>query len=151
MDITDLITPDRVIVGFEASSKPHLLAELARRAAAATGLPQKQIDDALEGRERLGSTGVGSGVAIPHAQLSGLDRFFGLFLRLDQPIDYDAVDGRPVDLVFLLLLPPNAREHLQALAAISRRLRDGKIANDLRAATTGEQAFETLTGARNQP
>jgi PTS system nitrogen regulatory IIA component len=80
----------------------------------------------------LGSTGVGSGIAIPQAQIGGLDRFYGLFMRLDRPIDYYSIDGRPVDLVFLLLLPANAKEHLQALATISRRLRDHGIATKLR-------------------
>ena len=134
MEIADLIKPDGVIVGFNASSKPHLLAELARRAAAATGLSQKQIADALEARERLGSTGVGAGIAIPHAKLAALSRFFGLFARLDRPIDYDAIDGQPVNLVFLLLIPGNTREHLGALAAVSRRLRDEKTANLVRVA-----------------
>ena len=145
MEVTDLVTPDRVIVGFKASSKPHLLAELARRAAAITGLPQKQIGDVLEARENLGSTGVGSGIAIPHAQIAALDRFFGLFIRLDQPIDYNAIDGRPVDLIFLLLIPGSTRDHLKALAAISRRLRDQKVANDLRIAKTAAEIYEALT------
>ena len=147
MEITDLIAPDRVSIGFKASSKPHLLAELARRAAAATGLSQRQIGDVLEARESLGSTGVGSGIAIPHAQVAALDEFFGLFVRLDRPIDYDAIDGQPVDLVFLLLMPPNSKWHLQALAAISRRLRDTEIANDLRAAKTSQQSYDALTRA----
>ncbi len=147
MDMTDLIAPDRVVVGLKASSKPHLLAELARRAAAAIGLPQKQIGDVLEARESLGSTGVGSGIALPHAQLAALDRFFGLFVRLDGPIDYDAIDRRPVDLVFLLLIPGNTRDHLKALAAISRRLRDPAIANDLRSAKSPWEAHEALTRA----
>ena len=145
MEVTDLIAPDRVIVGFNASSKPHLLAELARRAAAVTGVPQKQIGDVLEARENLGSTGVGSGIAIPHAQLAALNRFFGLFIRLDRPIDYNAIDGRPVDLIFLLLIPGSTRDHLKALAAISRRLRDQKVANDLRAATTATETYTALT------
>ena len=145
MEITDLIAPDRVIVGFKASSKSHLLAELARRAAAETGLPQKQIDDVLEARESLGSTGVGSGIAIPHAQVPALDQFFGLFARLDRPIDYAAIDGRPVDLVFLLLIPANTKEHLDALASISRRLRDQETAKNLRRAKGVRETYEVLT------
>jgi nitrogen PTS system EIIA component len=147
VDIADLIPPDRVIVGLQVSSKSHLLAELSRRAAAATGLPQKQVADALEARESLGSTGVGGGIAIPHAQLAGLGAFYGLFVRLGRPLDYDAIDGRPVDLVFLLLIPPGTKEHLQALAAIARRLRDAHIAAALRAATTAPQAHAALTRA----
>jgi PTS system nitrogen regulatory IIA component len=145
LDITDLVAPNRVIVGFRANSKSHLLAELARRAATATGLPQKQIGDALEVREALGSTGVGAGIAIPHAQIAELDRFYGLFIRLDRPIDYDAIDGLPVDLVFLLLIPANTKEHLHALAGISRRLRDAGIATALRRANGDQGAYEALT------
>ena len=145
MEISDLVTPDRVIVELKASSKPHLLAELARRAAAATGLSQQQIGDVLEARESLGSTGVGSGIAIPHAQIAALDHFFGLFVRLDRPINYDAIDGRPVDLVFLLLIPGTTREHLKALAAISRRLRDHEAASGLRSATRAEDIYSLLT------
>ena len=98
MEISALVAPDRVIVGLKTSSKSHLFAELARRAATATGLPQKRIIDLLEGRESLGSTGIGAGIAIPHAQVAALDQFFCLFARLDRPIDYGAIDGRPVDL-----------------------------------------------------
>ena len=145
MDIADFITPERVIVGFEASSKSHLLIELARRAATATGLPQKQIGDVLEARESLGSTGVGAGIAIPHAQIAGLDHFYGLFVRLDRPIEYDAIDRRPVDLAFLLLIPPNSKEHLQALASVARRLREPDTTADLRSATGARQAYEVLT------
>jgi len=148
VDLADLIAPDRVILRLQVSSKSHLLADLSRRAATATGLPQKQIADALEARERLGSTGVGAGIALPHAQLAGLGAFYGLFARLDRPLDYDAIDGRPVDLVFLLLIPANATEHLQALAAIARRLRDTGTAAALRAATTAPEMHAALTHAR---
>lgn len=147
MELTDLVSPDRVMVGFQANGKPQLIAELARRAAVAIGLPQKQINGALEVRESLGSTGVGNGIAIPHAQIAGLGRFYGLFVRLDRPVDYDAIDGRPVDLVFLLLIPQNTKEHLHALAAISRRLRDQKIATNLRNSKGAEEAYNALIGA----
>ena len=145
MNITDLVAADRVVVSFQANSKSHLLAELARRAATATGLPQKQIGDALEAREALGSTGVGAGIAIPHAQITGLDRFYGLFVRLSRPIDYDAIDGRPVDLVFLLLIPENTRDHLQALASISRRLRNQGLAATLRKTQDPLELYTALT------
>ena len=144
MDIADLIAPDRVILSFQASSKSHLLAELAHRAATGTGLTQKQIADALEVREALGSTGVGAGIAIPHAQIAGVERFYALFVRLDRPIDYDAIDGRPVDLVILLLIPANSKEHLQALAYISRRLRDETVATKIRKAENLGEAYEAL-------
>ena len=145
MDIVDFVAPDRVIVGLRAGSKTHLLAELARRAAAATGLPQKQIADVLEARESLGSTGVGGGIAIPHAQLAGLQAFYGLFARLDRPIDYNAIDSHPVDLVFLLLIPANAKGHLPALAAIARLLRDPAIADALRRAEGAGAVYAALT------
>jgi nitrogen PTS system EIIA component len=145
VDIADFITPERVIVGFEASSKSHLLVELARRAATATGLPQKRIGGVLKARESLESTGVGAGIAIPQAQIAGLDHFYGLFVRLNRPIEYDAIDGRPVDVAFLLLIPPNAKEHLQALASVARRLREPDTASDLRRAAGAREAYEVLT------
>jgi nitrogen PTS system EIIA component len=146
VEITDLVTPERAIISLQARSKPHLLIELARRAATATGLPQKRIADALQARESLGSTGVGAGIAIPHARIAGIGQFYGLFVRLRPSIDYDAVDGQPVDLVFLLLIPANSKEHLQALAAISRRLRDHTVASALRSAITGQDLFQIITG-----
>lgn len=145
MEITDLIAPDRVTIDLQASTKAQLLAELARRAVTATGLPHKQIGDALQARETLGSTGVGAGIAIPHAQIAELDGFYGLFVRLSRPIDYDAIDGHPVDLVFLLLIPANSKEHLQALACVSRRLRDQKVAAELRKAERAHEAYDALT------
>ena len=148
VDITDLIAPDRVIVGLKANSKAHLLAELARRAAAATGLPQKQIGDALETRESLGSTGVGAGIAIPHAQIAGLDHFYSLFVRLDRPIDFASIDSQPVDLVCLLLIPTNAKDHLRALASVSRQLRDRNICADLRRTDDASAVYEALIRSR---
>jgi PTS system nitrogen regulatory IIA component len=146
VEIADLLTPDRAIAGLSAGGKPHLLAELARRAATATGLPQRQIVDALQRRESLGSTGIGGGIAIPHAPIAGLDRFFGLLVRLGRPIDYEAIDGQPVDLVFLLLIPANTKAYLQALAAISRRLRDRAVAATLRKAASGRDLYAAITG-----
>jgi nitrogen PTS system EIIA component len=144
VEISDLVTPDQVIVGLKARTKAYLLTELARKAATATGLPQKQIADALQARESLESTGVGAGIAIPHAQIAGLDRFHALFGRLSHPIDYDAIDGHPVDLVFLLLIPANSKEHLQALAAISRRLRNQAVAANLRQAGTSRELYDAV-------
>lgn len=147
MDVADLLTPDRVVANLKATDKARLLADLARRAAAATGLPQQSVHEALAAREALGSTGVGAGVAIPHARLAGLDHFFGLFARLERRLDYDAVDERPVDLVFLLLIPENAAaEHLHALACVSRRLRDPDVVARLRKADDAAALYATLTG-----
>lgn len=147
MDVADLLSPGHVIAKLPAGDKRTLLADLARRAAAATGLRQSAILEALSGREALGSTGVGGGVAIPHARIAGLDRFFGAFARLERRIDYDAVDEQPVDLVFLLLVPPHAaNEHLQALACVSRRLRDRSMADLLRRAPDAEALYAALAG-----
>ena len=146
MHVADLLTPDRVVAKLHATDKAQLLADLARRAAAATGLPQPAIQEALAAREALGPTGVGAGVAIPHARVAGLDRFFGLFARMKRQISYDAIDDQPVDLVFLLLIPPNATtEHLQALACVSRRLRDQKVTACLRKAEAAAALYSALT------
>lgn len=133
MDLSDLITPESILPSAKVSSKKQLLQELAERAAALTRLPERQIFDVLLQRERLGSTGVGQGVAIPHGKLPGLDRIYGLFARLDRPIDFDAMDDQAVDLVFLLLAPEGAgADHLKALARIARVLREPGIAKNLR-------------------
>ncbi len=146
MEITDLIGPDQVVAGLRAGDKSHLLLELARRSAGATGLPQQLVRDALEAREKLGSTGVGAGIAIPHAPIDGLERFFGMFVRLDRRIDYQAVDDQSVDLVFLLLAPGDLKDHLQVLACISRRLRDTRVAGSLRKAPDAAALYDALTG-----
>lgn len=147
MDVADLLAPDRVIAGLPAHDKRQLLATLARRAAGFAGLPQDPVLEALASREALGSTGIGRGIAIPHARVPGLDRFVGLFASLDRPIAYDAVDGEPVDLVFLLLAPePSGSGHLQALACITRRLRDQALADGLRRATTPGALYDALVG-----
>jgi nitrogen PTS system EIIA component len=146
MDMIDLVTPERVVLKLRADDKQQLLAELARRAAQATGLGRPIIEAALVAREQLGSTGVGAGIAIPHARIAGLASFFGLFARLDRALDYDAIDGQKVDLVFLLLVPANATsEHLQALASVSRRLRDATCAAKLRKATIAAALYDILT------
>lgn len=147
MDITALIEPKQVI-RLRATSKPQLLQELAQRAAKSLGIDAQAILDALTTREGLGSTGVGHGVAIPHARVSGLARFFSLFARLENSIDFEAVDGRPVDLVFLLLIPANAdKEHLAALACVSRRLRDHETARRLRATSEPHALYDLLSAA----
>jgi nitrogen PTS system EIIA component len=127
MDIAEFITPDRVALDLRVRDKTHLLQELAKRAeASGDGIPAARILTALRSREELGSTGLGKGFALPHARIDGLTRFVGLFARLARPIDYDAIDGAPVDLVFLLLMPADAgNNQVAALAAVSRRFRDG--------------------------
>ena len=121
MDLADLIEPDRVVFAARATNKQQLLQDLASRAATLLNLDAQTIFTALQAREELGSTGLGDGFALPHARIEGLDRLFGMFMRLNRPIHFDSIDGNPVDLVFLLLIPPAAgSEHLAALASISQ-------------------------------
>ncbi len=146
MELKDIVTPDAVTAGLNATSKKHLLQEIAQRAAEAYGLDARQAFEALLERERLGSTGMGRGVAIPHARLAGLDKLVGVFVRLQRPIDYDAADGEPVDLVFGLFAPEAAgADHLRALARISRALRDAAVCAKLRAAGDEAAAYAVLT------
>jgi PTS system nitrogen regulatory IIA component len=152
VDISDLITPQRVIATLQAGDKPSLLRELSERAAKQLALGSEAILDALRSRETLGSTGVGQGIALPHARIAALEHFFGLFARLERPINFDAIDDGPVDLVFLLLIPEQAgNEHLAALAAVSRRLRQREVAAQLRNARASSELYEILTGPRTTP
>ncbi len=148
MRIADLIAPAQVLAGLRVQDKPQLLAELARRSATATGIDVPAILTALQTREQLGSTGLGQGFALPHARIDGLTAFFGLFARLARPIDFQAIDGQPVDLVFLLLIPPNAdTEHVAALAAIARPIRDRQFVRELRQAKDAAALHERLASA----
>ena len=129
-----------------ASDKSQLLRELSERAAKLLAIDTQTILDALRSREMLGSTGVGHGIALPHARVAGLEQFFGLFARLERAINFDAIDDRPIDLVFLLLIPEQAGDdHLAALACVSRRLRDRGVADGLRAAKTSAELYDVLT------
>lgn len=152
MDISDLITPDAVVVNLKASNKKQALQELARRAAdmvaghAAAG--ERDIFDVLLERERLGTTGVGAGIAIPHGKLPRLDGLYGLFAKLDRPIDFEAIDEQPVDLIFLLLAPESAgADHLKALARVSRLLRDRAVCEKLRGSESADALYAVLTAA----
>lgn len=146
MKIADLIAPDRVIVPMHVSDKAQLLRELSRRTARLMPIDPQAIVDALQAREVLGSTGIGHGIAVPHARMKGLQQMFGLFARLERPIDFDAIDGQPVDLVFLLLVPDRAgNEHLAALATVARQLRDRNVAAQLRAVATRAELYDALT------
>jgi PTS system nitrogen regulatory IIA component len=148
MRIADLIEPDRVIGNLHTGDKVQLLRELAHRAAPSVGVDDQRVFGALYQREQLGSTGVGDGIAIPHARIDGLSRFFGLFARLDRPIEFAAVDEQPVDLVFLLLSPAGSTtDHLAALACVSRRLRKPEIAHRLRTTREMGRLYELLAGA----
>lgn len=133
MPLTDLVAPNAIIPALKANSKKQVIQELAAKAAALTGQNERTILEILTQREKLGSTGVGSGIAIPHGKLATLARLFGLFARLDRPVDFEALDGQPVDLVFLLLAPENAgADHLKALARVARLLREAELARKLR-------------------
>ncbi len=146
MEIADLLTPRGVIAQLRVSNKKQVLQEIARRAAGLTGVAERRIYDALAERERLGSTGIGRGVAIPHGKLVELPRLVALFARLERPIPFGAVDDRPVDLVFGLLAPADAgAEHLRALARVSRLLRDGPICQKLRGTDNADALYALLT------
>ena len=146
MEISDLISLDGIVANLRATSKKQALQDLARRAADVTGEPERAIFEVLIERERLGTTGVGNGIAIPHGKLPGLDRLYGLFARLETPIDFDAIDEQPVDLICLLLAPESAgADHLKALARVSRLLRDRSICEKLRGSDTAEAIFALLT------
>jgi nitrogen PTS system EIIA component len=145
MDLASLVDPSRVVFGARANNKEQLLLDLASRAAASLNLDPKAIFNALRARDELGSTGLGEGFALPHARIEGLDRLFGMFTRLNRPVHFDAIDAKPVDLVFLLLIPPAAgSEHLAALASISRYLRDKEFAAKLRKAPSASALCSLL-------
>lgn len=147
MSLYTILSVDAVEADLYAANKKALFQQLAAQSARLTGLPAKQIASAVNEREKLGSTGFGGGVAIPHGKIEGLEQLFGLFARLETPIDFQAVDGMPVDLVFLLLSPPDAgADHLKALASISRMFRDRQIVAKLRGARSKDALFALLAG-----
>jgi len=147
MEIEDLLSsPAQVIPRLKVSSKKQALQDLARRAGEITGVQERQIFDVLLERERLGTTGVGNGIAIPHGKLADVKAMFGLFARLEHSVDFEAIDEQPVDLIFLLLAPEGAgADHLKALARVSRLLRDRGICEKLRGADQAEAIYALLT------
>lgn len=146
MEIADLVSPDAVVTDIQVASKKQVLQELSRRAARITELPEREIFDTILERERLGTTGVGHGIAIPHGKLPQLERLHGLFARLDQPIEFESIDDQPVDLIFLLLAPESAgADHLKALAKVSRLLRDKEICDKLRGSEDADALYALLT------
>lgn len=149
MDIADILTPDAVIPALRATSKKQALQDLARRAEALTGIDERAIFDVLMERERLGTTGVGNGIAIPHGKPPNIQRLRGLFARLEKPIDFQSIDDQPVDLIFLLLAPETAgADHLKALARVSRLLRDKATCEKLRGTKDAEALYALLTESR---
>ena len=146
MELDSILTVDSVIPHLKASSKKQALQELARKAAEVSGLEQREVFDVLLERERLGTTGVGGGIAIPHGKLASLDQLRGIFARADRAIDFDSIDDRPVDLIFLLLAPETAgADHLKALAKVSRLLRDSQMCDKLRGCETTDAILALLT------
>ncbi|MGE4062569.1 MAG: PTS IIA-like nitrogen regulatory protein PtsN [Rhodospirillaceae bacterium] len=151
MEIRDLLQPEAVVSDLKAANKKQLLQELARHASRITGVNDRKIFETLLERERLGSTGVGSGIAIPHGKLSDFKRLYGVFARLDRPVEFDSIDEQPVDLIFLLLAPEGAgADHLKALARVSRLLRDSKMCEKLRGAETADGLYMVLTQSEAQ-
>jgi len=148
MEIAEILIPEGVIPHLKVTSKKQALQELSRRAAEVTGLGQREIFDVLLERERLGTTGMGDGIAIPHGKLPGLDRLYGIFARADRAVEFDAIDDKPVDIIFLLLAPESAgADHLKALARVSRLLRDKGICDKIRGADSVDAIFALLTEA----
>ncbi|MBO6765473.1 PTS IIA-like nitrogen regulatory protein PtsN [Maricaulis sp.] len=147
MALADLIPSGGVHVDLGASSRKQALQAMSELAADLTGQPARAIFDAVLQRERLGSTGVGQGVAIPHARLAGIDSVVGIFARLRTPVDFESIDGRPADLIFMLIAPEEAgAEHLKALARVSRLLRREDVRQRLRAAPDSEAIHAVLAG-----
>ncbi|RAI45814.1 PTS IIA-like nitrogen regulatory protein PtsN [Rhodoplanes roseus] len=145
MPLNDLVAPQAVIPALKVNNKKQALQELAERAAELTGRTEREILEVLMQRERLGSTAIGNGIAIPHGKLPRLEKLFGLFARLDRPIDFEALDGQPVDLVFLLLAPESAgADHLKALARVARMLREPEITRMLRDSQDREALYAVL-------
>ena len=146
MEIADLLTPECVLPNLKVTSKKQALQELAKRISQNYGLAVRDVFEILLEREKLGSTGVGNGIAIPHGKMVNLDCLYGYFARLERPIDFEAIDERPVDLIFLLLAPESAgASHLKALARISRLMRDKSICKKLRGSDSAEALYALLT------
>ena len=146
MPLIDLVAPNAIIPALRVNSKKQILQELANKAAELCGQSERTILEILQQREKLGSTGVGNGIAIPHGKLPNLPRLHGLFARLEKPINFDSIDEQPVDLIFLLLAPESAgADHLKALARVSRLLRNAAICEKLRGTDSADALYALLT------
>ena len=146
MPLSDLLSPNAVLPSLKATSKKQALQELAARAAQIVGRTEQEVFETLLQRERLGSTGIGSGIAVPHGKLPDLHRLYGFFARLEKPIEFEALDGEPVDLVFALLAPEGAgADHLKALARVARQLREPGAARSLRSTRDAAALHALLT------
>jgi PTS system nitrogen regulatory IIA component len=148
MKLTDLLEPDRIILGVKAADKGQALAEIAKRAGSHLPIEAASILAALSARENLGSTGFGRGFALPHVRIDGIERMFGLLVRLARPIDYRAIDEKPVDILFLLLIPiDKGDEHVAALAAVSRSMREESVLDLVRKAKNSPALWDALVAA----
>ncbi len=146
MEIADLLDVEAILAGLRSTSKKQALQDLSKAAATLTGQDERSIFRVLLDRERLGTTGVGNGIAIPHAKLPELDRLRGLFARLERPVDFEAIDEQPVDLIFLLLAPESAgADHLKALARVSRQMRNRDYCDKLRGSDSRDAIYALLT------
>jgi PTS system nitrogen regulatory IIA component len=151
MRLIDLLTPEAIVPSLKATNKKQAMLELSQKAAELSGLSAREIFDALLHRERLGSTGIGDGVAIPHGKLAKIKSIFGIFARLERPINFDALDGSPVDLIFALITPEAAgADHLKALACVARMLRDPSMAATIRS-TRDASALYSLIAQSSKP
>jgi PTS system nitrogen regulatory IIA component len=145
MALADLLQQDAIIPALKVNSKKQLLQELSAKASRITGVPEREVFDVILQRERLGSTGVGHGIAIPHGKLESISSIVGVFARLESPVDFEALDDQPVDLVFLLLAPEGAgADHLKALSRIARVLRDQELVAKLRATDSDTAIYAFL-------
>ncbi len=146
MALLEFLSPEAVAPALRVNGKKQALHELSAQAARLTGLEERTIFEALLQRERLGSTGIGEGIAIPHGKLPRLERLFGFVARLERPIDFESLDGQPVDLLFLLLAPEDAgADHLKALARIARVLRSPGLVERLRTTRDADALYAVLT------
>jgi PTS system nitrogen regulatory IIA component len=146
MKIVDLLTPNSIVANLKATSKKHALQELSKRIAQVIKHDERDILEILLEREKLGTTGIGDGIAIPHGKLVSAEKLHGFFARLNRPINFESVDDRPVDLIFLLIAPETAgADHLKALALVSRLFRDKPICDKLRGSDQPEALYALLT------
>jgi PTS system nitrogen regulatory IIA component len=146
MELADILTEESVVVCTDLTTKRQVLEQLAQQAAKTTGFDAGAIFEALSDREALGSTGLGNGIAIPHGRFSGLSGVNAVFAKLTRPVDFDAMDDQPVDLVMMLLAPPGAgADHLKALARVARMLRTDAVVEHLRSTTDPKEIYATLT------
>ena len=152
MKLTDLLTPDRITLGLKVADKGQALAEIAKRASMHLPIQASSILTALSAREKLGSTGFGRGFALPHVRIEGIESLFGLLVKLAKPIEFEAIDEKPVDILFLLLIPiEKGNEHVAALAAVSRIMREQPVLDTVRKAASSSALFSALAAAEQKP